>query len=449
MKGDAAMLSLNKKMSIVITASALLAILMLLTESHCHAALNKAAPGTTLFHKGGTGDCEGCHLMHNSEEEWEDNNVGGIPTKNAHRLKGSDPSSTCLNCHQSPINNPVMEQYHIATNSVQMGQGMPPRQLSPGGDFGWLKKNYSWGNNERSFGERHGHNIVAADFNYAADSTIMNAPGGAFPSSGLSCISCHDPHGNYRRLMDGTIAREGLPVVASGSYTDSPEPDQKGAVSTFRMLAGKGYSPSGARQFTSDPPAAVAPVSYNRSESGSDTRVAYGSGMSEWCGNCHAGIHNDGNLGVRRHPAGNNAKLSAETVTNYNAYIASGNLNGNSSTAYTSMVPFEMGTNDHTKLKMTANSIGSERSGPSREANVMCLTCHRAHASGWDSMTRWNMQSEFIVYNGRYPGIDNGAPEGVSQGRTAMEVQKAFYDRPARLYASYQRSLCNKCHAKD
>jgi hypothetical protein len=449
MKGDAAMLSLNKNLSIVITVSAFLTILALVTEGHCHAALNKATPATTLFHKGGTGDCEGCHVMHNTEGEWEDNNVGGIPTKNAHRLKGSDPSSTCLNCHQSAINNPVTEQYHISTNSVKMGQGIPPGQLSPGGDFGWLKKNYSWGNNERSFGERHGHNIVAADFNYAADTTIMNAPGGAYPSSGLSCISCHDPHGNYRRLMDGTIAREGLPVVASGSYTDSPEPDQKGAVSTYRMLAGKGYSPSGARQFTSDPPAAVAPVSYNRSESGSDTRVAYGGGMSEWCANCHAGIHNDGNSGVRRHPAGNNAKLSAETVTNYNAYIASGNLNGNSSTAYTSMVPFEMGTNDHTKLKMTANSIGSERNGPSRDANVMCLTCHRAHASGWDSMTRWNMQSEFIVYNGRYPGIDNGAPEGVSQGRTAMEVQKAFYDRPARLYASYQRSLCNKCHAKD
>lgn len=439
---------LKSKCSVIISFSALFAILTPLAGSQCVAAQIKATTVKKLFHKGGTGDCDGCHLMHNSEEEWEDNKYEGLAKKNAHRLKGSDSSSTCLNCHESSIGNPVMEQFHISTNPAQMGQGLPPKHLSPGGDFGWLKKNYSWGNNERSNGERHGHNIVAVDFNYAADTTLMNAPGGTYPSSGLSCVSCHDPHGNYRRLLDGSIAREGLPVVASGSYTDSQEPDHNGAVSVFRMLAGKGY-PTEGREFTSDPPAAVAPLSYNRSESGTDTRVAYGRGMSEWCGNCHGAIHNDGNSSVRLHPTGNSAKLSTESVANYNAYIASGNLNGNSSTAFTSMVPFEIGTNDYATLKLTANSIGSDRSGPSTEANVMCLTCHRAHASGWDSMTRWNMQSEFIVYNGRYPGIDSGAPERIAQGRSSEEVQKTFYDRPAKLYASYQRSLCNKCHAKD
>lgn len=444
------MLNINRICSTVISIFAVSVVCVLTTEMQCTASLDRAAPEAKLFHRGGIGNCDGCHLMHNSEEDWEGDSDSGLPTKNAHRLKGSDPSSTCLNCHQAPMSNPVMEQYHISSNPAQMAQGVPPRQLTPGGDFGWLKKNYSWGNNEKSIGERHGHNIVAADFNYSADSTIMTAPGGSYPSSALSCISCHDPHGNYRRLMDGTISSAGIPVAASGSYTDSPEPDQKGAVSVYRMLAGKGYGSSlGARQFTADPPAAVAPGSYNRPESATDTRVAYGSGMSEWCGNCHAGIHNDGNLGVSRHPAGNSAKLTGETVTNYNSYIASGNLNGNSSTAYTSMVPFEMGTNDYLKLKMTANSNGSDRSGPTTESNVMCLTCHRAHASGWDSMTRWNMQGEFIVYNGRYPGVDNGAPERFAQGRSAAEVQKTFYDRPARLYASYQRSLCNKCHAKD
>jgi hypothetical protein len=252
--------------------------------------------------------------------------------------------------------------------------------------------------------------------------------------------------------MDGAIGSDGLPIVASGSYNNSPNPNAGNSVGSYRLLAGKGYQmkqAAGGNPFTADPPAAVAPVSYNRSESSADTRVAYGSGMSEWCGNCHAQIHNDGNNGVRRHPAGNSAKLSMETITNYNSYIASGNLNGNSSVAYTSMVPFEMSTNDYTILKAAANSNGADRSGPTTEANVMCLTCHRAHASGWDSMTRWNMQGEFIVYNGRYPGVDNGAPADFSQGRSAAEVQKTFYDRPARLYASFQRSLCNKCHAKD
>jgi len=64
-------------------------------------------------------------------------------------------------------------------------------------------------------------------------------------------------------------------------------------------------------------------------------------------------------------------------------------------------------------------------------------------------MTRWNMRTEFLVYQGLYPGTDNNAPLELAQGRTTLEVQKAFYGRPSTLYAAYQRSLCNKCHAKD
>jgi cytochrome c553 len=415
------------------------------------AALKAATPGAQLFHKGGIGDCDGCHLMHNTNGEGGNTDPGSI-TNNVYGLKGSDPSSTCLNCHQAPASNINPSQHYIATNPAQMANGIPPKELTPGGDFGWIKKNYKWARNESSPGERHGHNIVAADYNYRADTSITVSPGGSYPAGGLSCISCHDPHGNYRRLKDGTIGTDGPPIVASGSYNNSPDPDASGTVSVYRMLAGKGYKPkylAGGNAFDSDPPAAVAPTSYNRSESASDTRVAYGSGMSEWCGNCHAGIHNDNYPGTRRHPSGNFAKLTGEVTNNYNAYIASGNLNGNAESSYTSMVPFEMGTNDYGILKGTANNNNSNRSGASSSDNVMCLTCHRAHASGWDSMTRWNIQAEFIVCNGRYPGVDNGAPENIAQGRSAAEVQKTFYDRPAISYASYQRSLCNKCHAKD
>jgi len=80
----------------------------------------------------------------------------------------------------------------------------------------------------------------------------------------------------------------------------------------------------------------------------------------------------------------------------------------------------------------------------------MCLSCHRAHASGWDHAMRWNMKTEFLVYNGEYPGIDGtNVPAGISQGRTRAETRKAYYDRPPTAYATSQRSLCNKCHAKD
>jgi hypothetical protein len=137
-------------------------------------------------------------------------------------------------------------------------------------------------------------------------------------------------------------------------------------------------------------------------------------------------------------------------IANYNAYIASGNASGNSSTSYTTLVPFEMGTSDYLLMKRTARSDGSMTAGPDTGSNVTCLTCHRAHASAWDAAARWNMKAEFLVYNGEYPGTDRtDVPAQHSQGRTKEETRQAFYDRPAGVFATYQRSLCNKCHTLD
>ena len=385
-----------------------------------------------MFHNGGTGDCQGCHTT---------------PPE----LKGSDPSSTCLLCHQAPPGSTQPTGYYVATDatiSTICGQ------LPPGGDFCWLKKNYQWtssgpGVTESSPGERHGHNIVALDFGYTADSSLPFAPGGSYPSSALSCISCHDPHGNYRRASDGTISAAGLPITASGSYNNSPAPNANGTVGVYRLLGGKGYQPKsliGAYAFTTDPPAAVATSSYNRAEDLSDTRVAYGSGMSEWCQNCHPAI---GTASGHAFPSGHSSRFTPQEITTYNAYKATGNLSGSAAGSYSALVPFEMGTNDYTLLKRVANSNNSDRSGPQESANVMCLTCHRSHASGWDSMTRWNMKTGFIVYEGAYPGTDMNTPPQYAQGRLAADTKKTFYDRPASYYAVYQRSLCNKCHAKD
>jgi cytochrome c553 len=319
-----------------------------------------------------------------------------------------------------------------------------------------MKKSYRWGSEGgegggNSPGELHGHNIVALDYRFVADAGRVAAPGGSFPAARLTCISCHDPHGKYRRLADGTIATADKPIQASGSYDTSPDPTSDRAVGVYRLLGGKGYVATSyeGTPFTADPPAAVAPENFNRPEDLADTRVAYGKGMSEWCANCHPALLG-GTGGGKIHPAGNNVKFTAVIAANYNAYVASGNLAGNSATSYSSMVPFEMGTSDYARLKGTAGSSGGQTAGPDTSANVMCLSCHRAHASGWDHAMRWNMKSEFLVYNGDFPGIeDTGVPPRISQGRTRAEIRKTFGDRPAKAYATYQRSLCNKCHAKD
>jgi hypothetical protein len=352
-------------------------------------------------HSGSASECKECH-----EDE-----TGA--------LRESDASSTCLRCHQAPRGTRGPNGYYIATNDGDLRAGLPPSQLTPAGDFGYLKKNYSWrasGSTESSPGERHGHNIVAVDYGYVADTKHDKTPGGIYPSSALSCISCHDPHGKIDN-------------------------------SDYRLLGGIGYKTSlvPGMIFTVNAPVAVSPRDYNRSEAATDTRVAYGRGMSEWCSNCHM----NGCTGAYGHPVCSGARCTNEIIANYNAYVKSGDINGRGDTSYTSLVPFEEGTDDRAVLAQHAQINGSSTSGPGYGSNVMCLTCHRAHASAWDHIARWNMSPEFIVLKGVYPGTDNNSSAEYAQGRTAAETQRAYYDRPVTLFANHQRGLCNKCHIRD
>jgi hypothetical protein len=444
------------------TIPVLIAIICLSTAMPC--------PGLDLFpngfHNGGIGACEGCH----SRSPVVSNNGSSVVLTNSSTASGTnltedtdtvrgmfngqDPSSTCLICHTAPKGQRQPSGYYVATNYEDITAGMPPAQMAPGGDFAWLRKTFRWSTRDASTikdglsqGERHGHNIVAAQFGYTPDFSNIIAPGGVYPAEKMSCTSCHDPHGSYRRLHDGSVSTDGaIPIIASGSYKSSPIPDATHAVGVYRLLAGKGYSPriTGAPVvFTADPPAAITPDTYNRAEpQHGDTRVAYGSDMSEWCQNCHE-PHN--------HPTGNSATINTTFAKQYNSYVASGDMGGTRATAYSSLVPFEIGTHDYAELKRLAGSggNGADLNGPKAGENIMCLTCHRAHAGGWDAIMRWNPKTELIVYNGQFPGIDAGSPSHIAQGRTSAETRKAYYDRPAGSFALYQRGLCSKCHAKD
>jgi hypothetical protein len=418
-----------------------------------------AAPAQA-FHDGGVGACDGCHSMHGSP-----GGAGGPgQPSGGYLLKGNDPGSVCLNCHQQQGDiGPTT--YHVATADTDMPAGLPPRQLSPGGDFAWLRKTFGWtptpgGQNQSSPGERHGHSIVALDYpGYFPDNRSSVAPGGSYPSASLSCISCHDPHGKYRRLADGSIATGGLPIVASGSLADSPDPIAGvSAVGVYRLLGGYGYQPrsvAGALAFANPPPAAVAPTSYNRSEAVTQTRVAYGRDMSEWCANCHTGILVGGyteNMAALRHPAGNGAILGGTISRNYAAYVRTGKLNGIASQSYLSLVPFEEGHADYRRLKDHARSDDTYLWGPDSGSTVSCLTCHRAHASGFDAGLRFRARGDFITVGDSTTGArwpDPVAEPALAEGRTQAETRAAYYDRPATVFSPFQRLLCNKCHVKD
>jgi hypothetical protein len=105
---------------------------------------------------------------------------------------------------------------------------------------------------------------------------------------------------------------------------------------------------------------------------------------------------------------------------------------------------------DYDNLAPFARNDETMDQSAKQTSNVMCLTCHRAHATGFPEMLRWNMEGEFMVYNSLYPGTDTTptVPQ-FARGRLGVETQAAYYDRPVTQFASYKRVLCNKCHARD
>jgi len=102
-------------------------------------AFGAFATSTYAFHSGGVAECEGCHSMHNSFEGSA--NVTGTTYgagSGIYLLKAQDQSGACLNCHGAGT---TLSGYHVSTSGIPttLNSGAIPAQLTPGGDFSWLK----------------------------------------------------------------------------------------------------------------------------------------------------------------------------------------------------------------------------------------------------------------------------------------------------------------------
>ena len=427
-----------------IVAVAIMAIIGITTTSYA-------------FHSGGVASCESCHTMHNSLEgkamagtgNTTPTGVGNPAGSKVFLLRGSDQSSTCLNCHEGP----TLSSYHVSTPLASFVNSAPVNR-GPGGDFGWLKIATTTSTATTSAVQRHGHNIIAADFNYVVDPQNATAPGGTFDATKLSCISCHNPHNQLRITGDDATvmvkpaigSAVGAIAGSASAVTAATLPTVAAPKGPYRFLRGAGADQapkSNPYVFAANPPVAVSPSSYNRSESATDTHIAYGSGMSAWCGNCHSAMNDSagdiatGNAG---HPHPVNKVLGADIMANYNAYKGSGDLTG--ALGYTSLVPVEMGSTSLTLLANAAAVTGRGATYAAIDANakVMCLSCHRAHATGFPSMTRFYIGGQTTDSAGNY---------ALQSGQVLAQAQAAYYERPSNDFTVNTKNLCNKCHAKD
>ena len=155
-------------------------------------------------------------------------------------------------------------------------------------------------------------------------------------------------------------------------------------------------------------------------------------GMSEWCASCHGQYINNS----QKHPSGNGEFLNGQAA-NYNSYVSTGDFTGVQATSFTALVQFEHQETDPAVLLLEVTSTA----GPDSGNNVMCLTCHRAHASAFNNITRWDMEHELLA---------EGWPTAANLVAMGAIPNADYYGRDiATDFGAYQRSLCNKCHVQD
>jgi hypothetical protein len=350
-------------------------------------ALMMAAGTAFAFHSGGVAECAGCHTMHNSQDGAPIDTTGNA-IGHEYLLRGGNSSDACLDCH-------------AAYGQFDGGAG-----FGPGGDFYWVTKTYTWsshGENEVSTGDSHGHNAIAPAHGIDADAALSHAPGGEFLSSRLTCTSCHDPHGNQAfRLLYGSTG-DG-PIYDGGRYDfENPAPLAKG--NSRRTYVGGGGDETNAKH------------------------TVYKAGMSEWCANCHTDFHSE-NTNNFVHPEGD---MGSTVASAYNAYVSTDNPTGGSSnSAYWGLVPFEA-----VNVDLSTVSTTNYTQGPTGVDQVMCVSCHRAHATAFPDIGRWDFAETFI---------GDSHPQGTDGGVGPNDASYKYYQY---TFVNNQRALCKKCHVKD
>lgn len=338
------------------------------------ACVSVLAIGGTVaaFHDGGVGNCKGCHVSHD----------GQVPVPGDALLKGANSTDTCLLCHQT------------ANGNTWGRQPLDPGPQFGGGSFVFLLEDNLNDGPDGDLGENWiggdhaGHNVISPGQGIGPDLENPTAPGGTYPSSSLTCTSCHDPHGRngHYRLLYG------------GNYDDSRS---DGYVFHFGVPA----------------PTAEGISLFGAGES-SGQHVAYRSGWADWCGACHGRYHDQGVTIGFEHPV--DRGLGAEERQQYDVYDGTGFWNtGSPATSYIPEVTYEDG------------SVTSTYGGPvPAGARITCMTCHRAHASSAPYAGRWDFN------------IETWASEGAVSGSYPLPNPYAGTAGPS------QGQLCEKCHGQ-
>lgn len=252
------------------------------------------------WHAGNQIACSDCHTMHNSQGG-QPMRYDGQASPSAMLLRHANTVSLCIYCHDGT---------HPNVPDV-----IAPVAYTPDPAGGFFSNSGGTASN------------TAHDLGMSA----VVAPGGS-DSLTLTCVSCHDIHGNanYRNLW--------LNPPGTGNATD------------VTVVVNQSVQANG-----SNPAQVYIP-----------SNLRYKSGMSQWCNDCHTNFHGKtaGEEGGRspwfRHPQ----EQTISTGTNVDYAYWSGSV--------PNRVPVQTPNDDVV---------------PSSDDQVFCLSCHKAHGSSRKAAT--------------------------------------------------------------
>ena len=336
-----------------------------------------------------TGPCSNCHTMHNSQNG-QAMNFDSSSTPNASLLRGD-----CIGCHGQ---NPSGSSNIIPLGNIPQVLHAATTDLS-GGNFHHIVK----GGGSDTFG----HNI--REINKPDGSmTGTTPPGDEFNQTGITwgvgatftCAGIYGCHGD-RTISGSLVAVKGAhhtddTVLKFGSISEGSQGGATGL--SYRFLKGVYGGEDNDWQNT----VGVADHNeYKGATAGVEGTISTPGGgtISGLCAECHGKFHGDaadiGSGPWLRHPT--DIVLPSTATKEYKYY--NGGIGTNN--PYSPDAPVARAT--ITNVKSGVVTPGTN------DAIVMCLSCHRAHASPYYKMMRWD-------YKG-WPG--NGQTNGCNVCHTA------------------------------
>jgi hypothetical protein len=312
-----------------------------------------------------SGNCSNCHTMHNSQNgQAVSSDFDGSSFTKTSIPKGSLLIYSCLGCHSST--NSSTWQDAATSAPIIFNTSEPTYNAVKGlaaGNFYYVA----------TTNDNTGHNILSSN----TDNTFGNTPpGGSFPSGGsytgqLKCAGTRGCHGhNGGQSGDSPVDNETQAMKGAHHGDDTPplEGSLTNIASNYRFLLGiKGKEDSDWEEDN---------VNTSHNEYQGATAFNESTTISYLCAECHGNYHSTSGVGNDspwlRHPTDIALKGSGE----YSAY-----------TTYSLVAPV---------ARLDPDSVSNQSQVIPGTDIVMCLSCHRAHASPYFKMMRWDYKSSTL-----------------------------------------------------